>query len=331
MKAKLSLALAVFLGFVACKKHAGPTEPPRRMEVRKMTNSSVYLVPGPEELPYCLVFTRSATGVTRQLTMTETNDSVDCTAGQPILGVRFRVPPEEGKVKIYTFFSDQRLQAAVVADQLVDLLERPTFSAMDLRAPGRLSMDVEEFLPAEDINPVEGEMVDGHGADGGLRAADGGTPTALADGGATDGGASVAMDAATPPSDAGAPDLKRKTESNPATQKDAATGEEPEPGTSTPPTAPKPPPASKPTATPPTAPTAPERYPAAPSGATTAPAKAPGTTAPTTTPASGAAPAPTKAPAATAPTTGPASALEMDQTARTPAKTPAAATNPGAE
>src|SRR4051812_36867806 len=91
-----------------------PTKPtgdlPHRLELRKVSANLVELVPRPGAPPNCLAFSVAENGVIRQLTMNADNRSVHCEPGQPIGGVPFRIPANEGKTKIYVFFSDQSLK-----------------------------------------------------------------------------------------------------------------------------------------------------------------------------------------------------------------------------
>src|SRR4051812_32708080 len=106
MNRKLWLAVTV-AWLVGCK--GGHQAPAHRLEIRKVTNSSVLFVPTEKQLPYCLVFTQSEKGIIRQMTMTHSDMSVPCPNGQPILNVRFRLPVDEGKINTIVFFSSQRL------------------------------------------------------------------------------------------------------------------------------------------------------------------------------------------------------------------------------
>lgn len=140
-----------------------PQPPIQRIEVRRLTGQTVELIPAGGQLPYCLVFTTSERGVTRQLTMTHGNRSVSCEAGKPLGGVKYRIPVEEGTVKIRTFFSDQKLNAASVAQQLIELQGRNDFGAMDLRLPGRVHLDVQTLVPLQDEPGSLGGVVNASG------------------------------------------------------------------------------------------------------------------------------------------------------------------------
>jgi len=148
------VALAVAVLF-AC---ARSTAPANRVEVRRVSGDTVQIVPSEGQMPYCLVFTQSGKGVVRQLTMSKNNVSVKCPAREPVLGQAYKVPVEEGPVKINIFFSDQRLEAASVANQLNDMAN-PSFSPIDFRLPGKVVVETLDFIPAESPEPAPGQLV----------------------------------------------------------------------------------------------------------------------------------------------------------------------------
>ena len=133
---------------------------PHRVELRRITGDTIQIIPNEGQLQYCLVFTHSHQGVTRQLTISKTNVSVQCPVGQPVLGQSYRVPVEEGPVKVFVLLSDQRLQAASVVDQITEM-EKPSFTPMDLRLPGRVIVEMAEFTPVVGGQPKTGELVVG--------------------------------------------------------------------------------------------------------------------------------------------------------------------------
>jgi hypothetical protein len=160
----------VALALAACPQ---PKAPPRqRAEIRKISASTVQIIPAEGQLPYCLAFTISAKGVIRQLTMNRENRSVECRANAPIGGVSYRFPINEGRVRIFILFSDQKLEAGPVAEQIVEKSAEPTVSVTDLRLPGRANAEVLEFLPAPESEPMVGTVV---GRDG--RASDASPPS----------------------------------------------------------------------------------------------------------------------------------------------------------
>ncbi len=131
----------------------------KRAEVRQLTGDSIEVLPGPFQLPYCLIFTTSEKGVIRQLTMTRENRSVSCEGGQPIGSNSYRIPVDEGKVKIHIFFSDQKLNAASVAQQISEGMGTADFNPMNLRLPGKVTSETLEFNPAAAAEPTLGARV----------------------------------------------------------------------------------------------------------------------------------------------------------------------------
>ncbi len=157
----------------ACAK--SPAQAPSRAEVRRITPSTIEIIPAAGQLPYCLVFTTSETGVIRQLTLTRDNRSLECPAEKPIGNVRFRIPVDEGKVKVRIIFSEKQLNAASIAQQLLDFTSRPDFTALDLRAPGKVFMATYEFAPEAEPQATVGERITRtESADAGTAPADAG-------------------------------------------------------------------------------------------------------------------------------------------------------------
>jgi hypothetical protein len=150
---------------------AGCTKPPsaaaaQRMEIRTVTGNTVQFIPGVDQMPYCLIYTQSDKGLTRQMTLTQSNQSVPCPAGEPVLGLRFRIPADEGRVRIRVLFSDKRLQAAEVAEQVLEMAS-PTFNPINLRLPGRVLLESMDFIPKEETAAVVGAVVKAATSDAG--------------------------------------------------------------------------------------------------------------------------------------------------------------------
>ncbi|OJT27134.1 hypothetical protein BO221_03840 [Archangium sp. Cb G35] len=148
----------VALGAVGCTQEQKPAAA-RRAELKMVSGSTMEIIPAAGQYPYCMLFTVSEKGIIRQLTMTRENRSIKCDAGKRIYNSSFRVPVEEGKVKAYVFFSDQRIQAGSVAQQLYDLRDKPQLTAMDFRLPGSVSVETLEFTPQPGGEPVTGAVV----------------------------------------------------------------------------------------------------------------------------------------------------------------------------
>jgi hypothetical protein len=126
------------------------TQPPasHRAEIVALGPSTIQVVPAEGQLPFCLLYSASETGVVRQLTMSEAASSFECPARQPIGGVRYEIPKGEGKVRIYVIFSDKKLEAAPVSAQVHEMGRRGGLTAMDLRAPGNVVLETLEFTPS---------------------------------------------------------------------------------------------------------------------------------------------------------------------------------------
>jgi hypothetical protein len=137
-------SFALLLLALGCKEPAGSVH---RVELRRVDGELVELVPLAGTPPYCLAFSIAKGGVVRQLTMNPENTSFDCAPGSPMGGERFRIPAREGKVKIYVLFSDQKLEAQPIADQIHEFAGKPDLTVLDLRAPGRVVTETIEFLP----------------------------------------------------------------------------------------------------------------------------------------------------------------------------------------
>lgn len=159
---KCLLGIVLFLLTSACQQEKPAAE--KRFDVQTVGMSTVQLVPKAGQSPYCLVFSVSEKGVVRHLTITDTQESIECKAGQPIGGVTFRFPPKEGKVRIWVIFSDRPLKAGPMASQFHELVaQNPNFQAMDLRAPGTVQIETTEYTPVEGPEPevVVGSEVTG--------------------------------------------------------------------------------------------------------------------------------------------------------------------------
>jgi hypothetical protein len=125
----------------------------RRVELRTLRGNRVELVPADGTPPYCLAFSIAQRGTVRQLTMSQEDKSVECPPGKPIGGVPYRIVPSEGKVRIFVFFSSEKLAAASIAQQISELGASPTFGVLDLRLPGKVVSDVLEYTPVDTANP----------------------------------------------------------------------------------------------------------------------------------------------------------------------------------
>ena len=151
------LVAVALVGLMACDKQK--EAPAKRVQINSLGGNRVEFVPSEGQLPYCHIFTRSQSGVLRQLTMTHDNDSLECPSGKPVGEVTFRIPVEEGEVTAFVLFSDQRLNAASVGQQLYDLPSGQAFNAMNLRLPGNVNTEVLTFSPARESETAVGAVI----------------------------------------------------------------------------------------------------------------------------------------------------------------------------
>lgn len=136
--------LALALALAACRS---PAPPPKRVSVKAVGPATIQLVPAEGQLPYCLVFARAESGVVRQLTPLDPNEAIPCPAGAPIGGATYAIPKAEGKVRVYVVFADRAIDGRPLGAQVRELGATPGFSAMDLRAPGNVALEMLEFTP----------------------------------------------------------------------------------------------------------------------------------------------------------------------------------------
>jgi hypothetical protein len=155
-------ALAVLVFGTGCTESPKQAPAPRA-EIRSLGGSTVEVLPTAGQFPYCLMYTISERGVMRQLTMTRENRSIKCETGKPIANTSFRIPANEGKVKAYVIFSNERIPAGPVTQQLYELKGRERISALDMRLPGRVFVEMLEFAPREEGTPVTGGVIDSAG------------------------------------------------------------------------------------------------------------------------------------------------------------------------
>lgn len=140
-------ALGVAL-LIACESKPGAPE--RRALLRPTGATTFELLPTRGQDGFCLAYTLSKVGTLRLLTMSEANQSFECPAERPVGGVPYRVPLEDGPVRVFVLFTSQAVSAASVSEQLLGVGSRPGVSALDLRLPGRAALEVLDFVPRSD-------------------------------------------------------------------------------------------------------------------------------------------------------------------------------------
>lgn len=171
---RVVLASVLLTLFTACPE---PKAAAHRVDMQRISGNVLELIPLEGQPEWCLAFTISDRGrVIRQLTMNRKNRSFACPAGKPIANNPFRIPVDEGPVKVYVFFFDRKTDAATIAAQLVDLAPRQAFNVLDLRAAGRMVSERFDFIPEEEPTPTTGELVgagdtaeDGGSSDAGVK------------------------------------------------------------------------------------------------------------------------------------------------------------------
>jgi hypothetical protein len=134
------LACACALGGFGCKK--APLVHPA--EVRRVNADEIEIVPRPGAPPKCVAFSVSDQGVVRTLVMAEDIFSLDCPPGKPAAldGKPIYVPANEGKARIIVVFSDERLEAARIQNQVWDLRQKRDLGPRDIRVPEHAIADV---------------------------------------------------------------------------------------------------------------------------------------------------------------------------------------------
>ena len=163
------LIAGLFLAAVACEK-PGAAPPAKRASIARTGGTTFEIVPSEGQYPFCIAYTVSRSGLTRQLTMSRSNQSYECAAGRPVGGHAYRVPFNEGPVRIFVFFTTQAINAASISQQILDAPDRQTLSMMNMRLPGQGHLEVLEFTPEEDVAPEVGALIEvdaGAPADGG--------------------------------------------------------------------------------------------------------------------------------------------------------------------
>jgi hypothetical protein len=165
------LAVGTLQALAGCEKSTGAQV--KRVQLRRTGGTTFELLPAEGQHEHCLAYTVSRGGLMRQLTMSRKNESFHCPAGQAIGSHAFKVPLNEGPVKVFVLFSSLPVNAGSVSQQLLDSGNRQAVNVMDLRLPGAAAMETLDFTPEEDVAATMGEEL----------GADAGTPTTPPDGG----------------------------------------------------------------------------------------------------------------------------------------------------
>lgn len=152
------LIAGLLLGAVSCEKPQ--VAPTKRATLNRTGGTTFEIVPTDGQHGYCLAYTVSKNGLTRQLTMSRTNQSYECAPGRPLGGHPYKVPLNEGPVKVFVFFTSQPVNAASVSQQILDATDRTALTLMNMRLPGQAHLEVLDFTPEEDVAPEVGKLVE---------------------------------------------------------------------------------------------------------------------------------------------------------------------------
>lgn len=155
----LVLAAAVLCAMLGCEQSRAGVG---RASLVRQGPALFQVVPAPSQHPYCSIFTVSEAGVTRQLTMARDNLAFDCPTGRAIGYRTWRAPADEGPVRVLVFFTNQKVNAATIAQQLIELEDPRRVSLLDLRLPGAAALETLEFTPLPE-SPIEEGGVIGDG------------------------------------------------------------------------------------------------------------------------------------------------------------------------
>ncbi len=152
------LVAVLLLGAVACEKSA-PLPPVKRASINRTGGTTFEIIPAAGQYEHCLAYTVSRSGLTRQLTMSRANQSFHCIAGQPLGSHGYKIPLNEGPVRVFIFFTTQPVHAASLSQQILDAPDRQALTVMNMRLPGQAALEVLDFVPEEDVAAEEGGLV----------------------------------------------------------------------------------------------------------------------------------------------------------------------------
>lgn len=144
----MRVAFRIALGAALLAACSEPAASPQRAELRT-AGGKISVVPSSGQLPFCLVM-EVRRAIARPIVSGEEGQSVPCSAGKPIGGDL--APTQKDPYRLYVVFSDKPLKADTVALQINDRLgEGPgaQVTAMDLRAPGQVTLQALDVRPAE--------------------------------------------------------------------------------------------------------------------------------------------------------------------------------------
>ena len=167
-----AVAVALLLG-LGCSPSTPPAPVPKVI-LHRTGGTTFQLLPAEGQLEHCLAYTVSQRGTLRLLTMSRKNESYHCPPGKPVGNHVYRVPLNEGPVKVIVLFSSTELNAGSVSQQLLELPNPRALKTMELRLPGSANVETLDFTPEEDVAPTEGTALGAGGGSAGPGGADGG-------------------------------------------------------------------------------------------------------------------------------------------------------------
>jgi len=121
-----SLVVVLGLALAACSQKTAEA-PLKRATLQRTGGTTFEIIPSAGQMPFCVAYTVSRSGLTRQLTMSRSNQSFECPAGKPVGHHAYKVPLNEGPVKVYLFFTKQAVNAASVDQQIPHAPDRGRF------------------------------------------------------------------------------------------------------------------------------------------------------------------------------------------------------------
>src|SRR5437870_2391825 len=108
------LVAGLLVTAVACEK-SSTNAPVKRAQISRTGGTTFEIIPAEGQYGFYLAYTVSRSGLTRQLTMSRSNLSYECAAGRPVGGHAYKMPLNEGPVRVYVFFTSQAVNAASIS------------------------------------------------------------------------------------------------------------------------------------------------------------------------------------------------------------------------
>lgn len=147
--------LILSLAALALTRCEPPKKATTRARLEETSGTTFKIIPAEGQLPYCIAVTASERDVTRLLTENPKGESIPCPANKPVGGVSYRVVVPEGRVRVIVVFTEKPIATMTVAQQIREVSAggRPV-TAMDLRAPGNVTIETLVFTPSIEAEGV---------------------------------------------------------------------------------------------------------------------------------------------------------------------------------